>query len=294
MSKAPMRIGRPGGGHGKHLTFYDWGATPFFALQAEPRVCYCLYVPRDYDEDGKLSYPLIVLMHGTERGAGPYRDHFAGFAEAHDAIILAPMFPSNLAGLGDNENYKLLEAGGIRFDLALLAMVEEISARYRIAGTRFMLHGFSGGGHFAHRFLFLHPERLAAVSIGAPGIVTLFDDGRDWYVGIGDMDGRFGKAIDRDAVARVPVQCIVGGDDRETWEITVPEDDPFWRPGINDSGADRRERLRSLAASLERVGAHVRFDEVPGVGHHGWDPSLLARVEDFFLAHLTHMRGGAP
>ena len=33
---------------------------------------------------------------------------------------------------------------------------------------RFALFGYSGGGHFVHRFFMLHPQRLWALSIGAP------------------------------------------------------------------------------------------------------------------------------
>lgn len=155
-----MTIGRVVKSHGKNLKFYDWGATPFYALRSEPRLSYCLYVPRNYVEDGDTRYPLVVAVHGTERGAYLYRDGLAEFAEQEKVIILAPLFPCNLTGPGDTENYKWLEAGGIRFDLALLDMVAEVTFRYRIAEGGFLLHGFSGGGHFVHRFLYAHPATI--------------------------------------------------------------------------------------------------------------------------------------
>lgn len=61
-----------------------------------------------------------------------------------------------------------------QFDHVLLAMVDEI-APLPLAAGRFLMHGFSGGGHFAHRFFSLHPRRLLGASIGAPGMVTLLD-----------------------------------------------------------------------------------------------------------------------
>ena len=47
--------------------------------------------------------------------------------------------------------------------------------------------GFSGGAQFAHRFLYIHPGRLRAVSLGAPGLVTMLDETRAWWVGTGGM-----------------------------------------------------------------------------------------------------------
>src|SRR5690606_39266483 len=99
----------------------------------------------------------------------------ADFARAHRVVVLAPLFPAGMTEPGELSSYKLIRHGGIDYDRVLLGMVAEVAARYRLAGERFYLHGFSGGGHFAHRFLYLHPERLAGVSIGAPGIVTLID-----------------------------------------------------------------------------------------------------------------------
>ncbi len=58
-------------GHGVTLSYYDFGQTPFFALQADQRISYCLYVPKDYEEDGDKTYSLAVLMHGTGRTAPP-------------------------------------------------------------------------------------------------------------------------------------------------------------------------------------------------------------------------------
>lgn len=47
--------------------------------------------------------------------------------------------------------------------------------------------GFSGGGQFAHRFLYLQLERLHAVSTGAPGRITMLDENWKWPAGIKDV-----------------------------------------------------------------------------------------------------------
>ncbi|MCR9196643.1 MAG: hypothetical protein NXH88_18030, partial [Hyphomonas sp.] len=94
-------FGRFKPGDGRNLKYYDWGTTPFYALQSDPRLSYCLYVPRDYDEDSTQEYPLVVFMHGTERGASRYRDGAVEFADQEQAIVLAPLFPCNLFFIGD-------------------------------------------------------------------------------------------------------------------------------------------------------------------------------------------------
>ena len=69
-------------GHGKKLSYYDFGHTTVYASRYDQRFAYCAYVPHDYEEDGDKTYPLAVIVHGTERGMEAYRNAFADFAEA--------------------------------------------------------------------------------------------------------------------------------------------------------------------------------------------------------------------
>ena len=275
-------------GHGKYLSYYDRGRTPFFALRTDQRFCYCLYVPEQYEEEGAERYDLIVPVHGTERGAWEYRDEFAAFAESHACIVLAPLFPCNIGTDDDLDNYKLINYAGIRFDRVLLDMVMEVARKYRLRGERFLLHGFSGGGHFAHRFFYLHPRRLLGVSIGAPGLVTLLDESLPWWIGARDLQQRFGIALDYEAMRHVPVQMVIGGEDKATWEITITEDSPWWMAGANDAGVNRLDRMQSLKQSFERNGIAVRHDIVAGVQHDG--SRVLEPVKQFMRDILIASR----
>lgn len=266
-------------GHGDVLTFYEVGATPLFASRYDQRFSYCLYVPDAYLEDGDDTYPLVVVVHGTGRTALQYRDAFSAFAEKHRCIVLAPLFPAGITAPRELDSYKFLERGGIRFDLALLHMVEEVAETYRVRRDRFLLHGFSGGGQFTHRFLYLHPERLWACSVGAPGLVTLVDDTRPWWVGTADVEARFGRPVALDRMREVPLLTVVGLDDVETWDINDP-DSPNWMEGAYDAGETRLERLRVLAAQLRDLGMHVRHVELAGVAHEGF--RVVDTVCDFF------------
>jgi poly(3-hydroxybutyrate) depolymerase len=263
--------------------FYDRGNTPFAACQTDPRFSYCLYVPLDYDEHGTQTYPLVALIHGTDRTAAEYRNLFAEFCERNACIVIAPLFPIGVTSPGEIDDYKFIDFGGVRFDHVFLSMVDEVTAKYRVT-DRMLMHGFSGGAHFAHRFFYLHPSRLAAVSIGAPGLVTLLDDSLPWWAGTRDFGDRFGVNLDYDAMRDVAVHLVVGAKDTETWEITVPVDSPLWVEGADQAGVTRIERLTSLRESLALAGIETRFDTVPGVRHNGYQ--LLDAVRDFFAEAL--------
>lgn len=274
---------------------YDMGATPVFACRADPRFSYCLYVPPGAGKtgEGKGGQPpeLVVAMHGTGRGFTGYRDAFQAFGKWNNCIILAPLFPIGVLGDDNRDGFKYMREGAIRYDHVLLAMVAEIEDRYGLNFGRFALFGYSGGGHFVHRFLMLQPQRLWAASIGAPGSVTLLDPTRDWWVGTRNMADAFGAGPDIAAMRQVPVQMIVGAADLETWEITHRPGGRNFMPDANHAGATRPERLARLRSSFEAEGISVRFDLVPNMAHDGL--RAVPRVEDFFAACVGRYRSMA-
>jgi hypothetical protein len=163
-------------------------------------------------------------------------------------------------------------------------MMDEVMARYGLTAERVLMHGFSGGGQFAHRFFYLHPKRLLAVSIGAPGMVTLLDWQLDWHCGLRGIEREFGIVPDLEAMRTVAVQTVIGSEDVETEEITIAPDSRLWMPGVNDAGRTRLDRIDALRRSFERVGIRVRHDVVAGVGHQGYE--IIEPVEKFFATEL--------
>lgn len=253
------------------------GSTPLFALSSDPRVSYCLYVPRGHSNTDEPS-PLVVTVHGTHRNVGQVRDHFADFAEEHGCVVLAPLFPAGLTGPNDLDSYKFFTEPGFRPDLLLLDMIKEAAERWHIRTDRFHLHGFSGGGQFAHRFFYLHPDRLASLSVGAPGRTTLLDSQTSWWRGTADSTELFGTVPDTEAMADLPVQLVIGEHDThvEVWE------------GAEQPGS-RMDRLNELRENWDRHGITTQLDIVPGVGHS--DLAVIPAVLSFLSEHIEASAG---
>lgn len=254
------------------LSEFDYGRTPFYACQYDQRFSYCLYVPRNYDENKK--YPLVVIIHGTERASQQYRDKFIDFAKSTNTIILAPLFPCGVIEPADMDNYKFIKFHDIRFDMVLLSMIDDVALRYSIIKEKFLMHGFSGGGQFAHRFFYLHPDRLLGVSIGSPGRITYLDTSKAWFNGIADFEEQFGRPININELKKVPVQMVVGSKDIEY----LSDYSPY--------GDNRIERLKSLKNNFEENGIHVQYDEVAGAAHEGF--KILPPVKNFFTTILQN------
>lgn len=258
----------PAGHPGRRLLT---GRTPFFVAPTEPRLSFCAYVPRSWAPE----MPVLVAVHGTGRDVGALREGFVPFADRHNLIVVTPLFPAGIDDPDDVHDYKTLDAHGIRFDLVLLEILEQVRVRWAARVDKVLLCGHSGGGQFAHRFLYLHPHRLTAVAVSAPGSVTLLDDSLAWPAGVGDTGQRFGITVDPGAVARVPVLLTIGGDDDGRSDLAA----------MGYPGRSRPEQLAALGDSLTSHGTPVRKVEVPGVGHDAG--GTRPPITDFFDGVLT-------
>jgi pimeloyl-ACP methyl ester carboxylesterase len=257
---------------------------PPHRIASDPRFGYGLVVPPRADHGGPPG--LLVAVHDSERRWQDCLDAFSGFARAHHQVLLAPHFPADLFDDGDGDGYKFLHEHGIRHDQLLDAMVDEVADATGCDRSRFLLYGYSGGGQFAHRYFFLHPTRVRAAVIGAPGEVTLLDESTDWWAGVRDMAQRFGCRFDAAAIARVPVLLLIGERDTRADEIADQPPSRGWRSSSERIQANRLDRLRALERSLQGIGAKPRFALMPGVDHGaGWH-AAPAYAQCFFAEHL--------
>jgi hypothetical protein len=80
---------------------------------------------------------LLVVVHDSTRQTAPCLSAFAAFADQHHSAVLAPLFPADLLGDGNEDGYKFLIEGDIRYDRLLEVMVEQVAAATGCPADRF-------------------------------------------------------------------------------------------------------------------------------------------------------------
>jgi hypothetical protein len=276
-------------------TLFHTNNVPLSALQADPRFSYAAFIPDEhYSHSSKL--PLLAI-HGTRRRISSHIEAWRAFAIRNKCAVLAPLFPALICGPTDVDSYHFLgrvpvdaarerllrgvvdvpslldyegrDGGEVKHDLVLLQMLNEVAIRWPGIETRkIFLAGFSGGGQFAQRFMYLYPERLCAVSVGAPGDATGLDYGKNWPRGVKDVDSIFGKGVDVEALKRVPILASVGGDDHGSDVKNAKRALQVGGAGDGEEVSRTRvERLQGTVKEWKGMGLDVEFEIVPGVGH---------------------------
>ena len=251
------------------------------ACRFDPRFAFALRLP-----PGGEARCLLVVVHDSTRDLARCFDPFAEFAQAHRCAVLAPLFPAGVLGDGYEDGYKFLSEGDICYDRVLNAMVDEAFDRTACRERRLLMHGYSGGGQFVHRYWLLHPGRLRAVVIGAPGKVTLLDNQQPWWSGVQDTLRRFAVAVDAAALRQVPALLLVGDRDTRTDGLSTQPPSRWWPSQPARLSADRIHRLTALHRSLQHAGVQAQLEMLPGASHGSGRLQAAARACRFFAAHL--------
>ncbi|MFD1413277.1 hypothetical protein [Oceanobacillus jeddahense] len=272
---------------GPKALYFERRQTTHFACLYDPRFSYSLYIPENYSEEQTELCSLAVIVHGSMRNSQQYRDAFIDYAEKTNTIILAPLFPGSITAPWESDSYKFVRVDGVYFDKILLAMVDEVADRFKVKTEKFLLHGFSGGGQFSHRFFYLHPDRLLGVSIGAPGNITLLDSYKPWYIGVGDLESRYQTPVLLSEMQKVPILMVIGKEDTDTWMIN-DKNAPYWINDLENTGETRIERLRTLKNNYEENGIHVQYEMIDGVSHEAF--KVLPTVKQFFEKVLAEVK----
>lgn len=242
------------------------------------RFGYLAHVPRDA---ARLLQTLVVV-HGSDFKHESMCRFFATLGDETACLVLAPLFAPSDGANPDPNGYKFLRSSHADYDRVLLDMVDAVGERFGCARERFFLFGFSGGAQFAHRFLYAHPERLHAISIAAPGMVTLIDPDRPAWVGTGGLATLCGNDLDLDQVRRVDVQLLVGSEDSKP-HVGVAGEEVY-----NYAGANRVARLQKLLTNYQSRRIRVTHQEVPGAEHQ-FEP-LAAAAVPFLRQQLDALR----
>lgn len=259
------------------------GHTPLKALESDPRVSYALYIPPNHYDTNQCpkKLPLLIWVHGTLRKfTALHSEDMVSFANSTPCAILAPLFPSGIDGPNDLHSYKTLRSKSLSSDLALFSILEEITARWPgIHTDKVFMMGFSGGGQFTQRFLYLYPEKLLAVSIGAPGRASMLDPEQPWPAGIANVETTFARPVRKETIQRVPIQLAVGSVDNQ-----VHGSEGFWNwleqvKGRKDNGRQdgelqamrqgRLQTLQDLQKAWQADCISSQLTVVEGVSHEG-------------------------
>ncbi len=198
-----------------------------------------LYTPTEQPVAGK-TYWLVVGVHGaggTGKGGGGVAPWASDF---DDVMVLGPSFEQPKRDPSAPRPAKMprdiFQMSGPSHEAKLAELIAQIRKTWHLH-PKIILHGFSAGAQFSHRYAFRHPERVAAVSAHSGG---------SWA-------GLDGEDRINSAAKHIPFAVSCGEDDRGSGGP------PGTPPRI--AGARRfTEQLRSLGFTVE-------FKTWPGIGH---------------------------
>jgi len=115
---------------------------------------YLLFLPKGYEHKSEKKWPLILFLHGAgERGTNVWKVATHGPPKNVTSnpdfpfIIVSPQCPEDEIWSNDS----------------LLALLDEITGKYRVDESRVYLTGLSMGGYGTWRLGLTHPERFAAI-----------------------------------------------------------------------------------------------------------------------------------
>lgn len=238
--------------------------------QGVPRFGF-LFSPAEAPPDGDVDSsvvkpPLVIVVHGSDRDAAGMLDAMREGLAGRRVAILAPLFAAEIDGEDHADGYKFLVSRGIDYISVMKSM---IAAAPLLSGDfgRVYLFGFSGGAQFAHRYALFCASELSGVVVASPGNVTLLDETFEWWPGLCGAAAAIGRETDIQSLCRIPVEIIIGSQDRAAGLVQRPAGTPHGSPYEGLAGASRLERAHSLTKSFKSHGIRTALHEMDGVGH---------------------------
>lgn len=209
--------------------------------------------------------PLMISVHGVTRQPIEHLQAFAPIAARAGAALLVPYFSET-----QHRRYQQLvhPRRGERADLALIDMVTSVAGHHGLQCARWHLFGYSGGAQFVHRFAMLHPQRVAALGIGAAGWYTLPDATLPYPRGLQGAEFLSGRALEMLQFLRLPMRVWVG--ERDDLPDRHLREDPVIAAC---QGPHRIARARHWVAAVEAAAqnrgfaANITLELLPRAGH---------------------------
>ena len=180
----------------------------------------------------------------------------------------------------------------MEIDLQLIAMVDDaiqrLAAKGIKANERFFMIGFSASGAFVSRFSAIHPERIMAAAIGAPGgwpiapVAEWWSHDMTYDLGVSDLDVVTGEPFNMNEFKKVPLFLYLGDQD-DNWDSQdVSTELHFLGETIQERWVVAEDIYQSIDSSAE-------FVLYPGVGHIITNDMWLD-IEAFLIKHRMRTR----
>jgi dienelactone hydrolase len=254
----------------------------FRTCQAMPDAQYFYARPSKPAQDA----PVLVSVHGISRNAREHVQTFAQYCSSLGWVVVTPLFPADLFPKYQQLGFARRHARP-RPDLALNAILDEITALTGANTEKVYMFGFSGGGQFVHRYAMVNPHRVIAAALGAPGWYTFPDTGAPFPRGLSINAKEVGFRLEGESMFGVPTAVFVGTQDLGRDETLNAS------PKIDDrQGRTRPERGRRWIAAM-RAAARSRgldtryeFRELQGCGHSFTECMVTGRMDARALEFL--------
>ena len=260
------------------------GAVQIRRLTNDPQQEYYTYVPAS----GGSGRPVFVAVHGVNRMAKDHAREFAGFAEVHDVVLVAPLFPkdrySDYQRLGRSKK-------SARADLALKKIIEEVGFQTGADTGSIFMFGYSGGGQFVHRYAMAYPENVKRIVAAAPGWYTFPDYTARFPFGLKRVKRLGNAAFDPARFLSIPTCVMVGGKDLGRNGEFNTSDYLDQVQGINRLERGRNWiRAMKKAARTRKLETRFEFRILTGCGHSFLNCMRKGRMGEqvfHFLFHST-------
>lgn len=272
---------------GFHWAYYFYLPNSLCSLGGEHQTIYLLVEPNrtGYPSDDQEAHDSAARALANARES---------YAEQLGVALLVPTFPRPqhpdlyIQALDRNTMLSTIDEYE-RIDLQLLSMIDDASDRLSGSGItvhgRILMWGFSASGMFVSRFAVMHPDRIQAATIGAPGgwptapLEQWEDISLTYPVGIADTKDITGKEFDIEEFRSIPLYFYMG--DMDTYQ-RLPYDAQV---DVRLFGATPVERWPIAEEMYESAGCNSQFVLYPGVGHQITD-AMWADTKDFFLNNM--------
>ena len=241
-----------------------------------------VYVPKTLCSDSRI----FVAVHGIARNPFHQLACFVPIAEQNEAVLIVPLLDE-----ATWRRYQRLMGSDkvTRADAALIRAIDRISSKLGVYRNKIHLFGYSGGAQFAHRFTFVHPERVEALAMSSAGWYTFPDSKAKFPLGLRNGGILTDGPIDIRAIVEVRYLALVGEDD-----VKIDKNLNMGRRICNVQGITRVERAAKWVEAMNRCaqaqgrGRIAELCQLPGLGHYFRDVmiegQLGKRVGEFLFA----------